>query len=197
MGKVVITLVIIASLLGGCAHKAELAHQSIISTRNDVFQEIPSSGGQGMGMTTLKITASLKTHKPGMYAFDVQTHGTPDYRLVINIDGQSLRLTGNPRPESTDQTLARRPEEGEGIRYRFQTVLKISGGPHRIIAALPDDGVAIDRTVTLEGGKENILLLEPIYGSTKIDRKPAILSGTSFMEGVRGFILKFNGKGVE
>jgi hypothetical protein len=132
-----------------------------------------------------------------MYSCDVQTHGTPGYQLVINIDGQVLRLNGNPRPEHTEQTLARKPEEGEGIRYRYQTVLKIAAGPHRIIVALPDDGVAIEKTVGLDDGKKNILQIAPIYGSARINRKPAMYGGSSCMEGVRGFTVSLNGTSVE
>lgn len=188
---------IVACLLGGCAHEAGLAQKSMISTRSDVFREISQENDAAPGVTTLVITASLKTHRPGIYPFDVPTHGNVDYRLVVNIDGQSLQLNGNPQSEDTEQTIARAPEEGVGIRYRFRTFLKISGGRHRVIVALPDDGVAVKSMVTLEEGKENTLRIAPIYGSARSSRKPAMYGGSSFMEGIRGLTEHLNGKPVE
>lgn len=193
MGKLVVTIGFIAILLAGCAHDAGLVQQSTISSRSGVFQGISGIETAGPG-TILTITESLKTPKPGIYPYGVQTYGTPDYKLVVNIDGQALWLDGKPRPEYIEQTLAHNPDEGDGIRYRFAAILKISGGEHHVIVALPDEGVALEKTVTLEEGRENFLHIEPVYGGVTVRSRPAHYGGTSFIEGIHGFMMNLNGR---
>ncbi len=194
--NVMIVLAACVFLLGGCAHHTDLAKNCPIAADGTVFRVIPSKACTSPGATTLRITASLKTSKPGVLLFGTKSHGTSDYRMSISIDGQKTVLGGNPQPENAGQTLFRRPEEGDGMRYTFETILEISPKTHRIIVALPDDGVAFEKEIRLERGKENLLRLEPEYHAVPTSQKPANYGGTSFLQGIRGLNPILNGKPI-
>lgn len=186
-------LILAISVLSGCAESSALIKANSTSMRMDVFEELANGGTIPQGFAELRITASLKTHKPGIYSSS-DIHGAPDYRLLVNIDGQALFLRGNLQPENSEPTKLVDPEAGDGIRYRFSKYLRMKPGTHRIVVALPDDRVAVERELTLSKGNVNSLVIEPIYSTKAGKRRPSIYTPTNFTEGIRSFRLKLNGK---
>lgn len=192
MKKLCLLLVAI-SLLSGCAESSALIKANSTSLRTDIFEEITNGGTAPQGYTELRITASLKTHKPGIYSSS-DIHGTPDYKLLVNVDGQALILRGNLQQEKTEPMKLLDPETGEGIRYRFSKTLRMKTGAHKIVVALTDDGVAVERELVLNEGVVNSLSIEPVYSTKPGKRRPGSYSLTSFMEGVRSISLTLNNK---
>ena len=185
------TIVLLAiPLLCGCAGKRDLIEKYGASVRHDVFTETVNSGYLPMEATQLRISASLKTHKPGAHS-SPDAHGAPEYALLINIDGQSLYVRGDSRPENSEPVKLTDPEAGDGIRYRFGAALRLAPGTHEIAAILPEDGVAIQRIFTLEEGRINDLIIEPLYATQGIPR-PGGQSAVSFKGGVRSLRLLLN-----
>ncbi|MDD2733663.1 MAG: hypothetical protein PHF56_06950 [Desulfuromonadaceae bacterium] len=182
-------------LLSGCAESSALIKANSTSIRTDIYEELTNGGIAPQGFADLRITASLKTHKPGIYsASDI--HGTPDYKLLLNIDGQAMMLQGNLQKENSEPIKLADPEAGNGIRYRYNNNLRLKAGTHRIVVALPDDGIAVEREITLTGGSKNRLVLEPIYSTKPGMRRPGAYRSTSFKEGVRTIRLVLNGREI-
>lgn len=178
----------------GCAGNGDLIRTSSISTRSDVFQELKDGGLIPAGFADLRITSSLKTHKPGIYS-STDVHGTPEYRLLINIDGQAVQVQGNLYAENIEPRGLRDPEAGEGIRYRFSKNLRLKAGTHKIVVAIPEDGIAVEREITLPEGNNN-LVLEPLYGADMGKQRPGFYGVTSFTEGIKSFGVVLNGKSI-
>jgi hypothetical protein len=195
MGKWFICALLVAvAVTSGCATGNELIKMSSISTRGDVFQVRSDGGPVADGYSELSLTSSLKTHKPGLYsAKDV--HGTADYKLLLNIDGQVTEIRGALREENIEPRGLRDPEAGEGIRYIFRETVRLKSGTHRIVVVVPGDNIAIEREITLSAGINN-LVLEPIYGAVAAKRQPGFYGVTSFNEGIRGFTALFNGRPI-
>ncbi len=187
-------LVMSLAVISGCAESSALIKASSTSVRSDVFQELNDGGPIPLGYADLRIISSLKTHKPGIYS-KKDLHGTPEYRLLINVDGQAVQLQGSLYEENIEPRWLRDPEAGEGVRYRFGRDLRLKAGKHRIVVAIPDDGLAVEREITLSEGKNN-LVLEPIYGATPGKQRPGFYGTTSFKEGIKWFRLKLNGQDI-
>lgn len=190
-----ILLAIALSVASGCAESSALIKANSTSKRMDVFEELTNSSTGSKGFVDLHITASLKTHKPGVYSVS-DIHGTPDYKLLLNIDGQAVLLQGSLQSEKSEPTKPVDPEAGDGIRYRFSKNLRLKAGTHRIVMALPDDGIAIEREITLVEGKVNNLVLEPVYGTKLGKRRLASYRTNSFTEGIRSIRLMLNGQDI-
>ncbi len=186
-------LIMIALIVSGCAESSALIKTSSTSIRSDVFKELSNGSLVPPGYTDLRITSSLKVHKPGIYsASDI--HGTPDYTLLLNIDGQVAQLQGRLREENIEPTGLSDPEAGEGIRYQFNKKLRLKAGTHKLVIVIPADGLAIEREISLAEGSNN-LALEPIYGGTPPGKqRPCFYGVTSYKEGIRWFRLVLNGK---
>jgi hypothetical protein len=181
------------TVMSGCAESSALIKANSTSMRTDIYEELTNGGNAPQGFTDLRITATLKTHKPGIYsAKDI--HGTPDYKLLLNIDGQALLLRGNLQNENIDTLKLTDPEAGDGIRYRFSNNLRMKSGTHKIVIALPDDDIAVEREITLAEGTVNHLVVEPVYSTKPGKRQPGSYSLTNFKEGIRSFRLTLNGK---
>ncbi|EKD38198.1 MAG: hypothetical protein ACD_75C00827G0001, partial [uncultured bacterium] len=101
MKKICLLLMMSLTVLTGCAESSALIRASSTTVRPDVFRELANNGGLiPPGFTDLRITATLKTHHPGIYsARDI--HGTPDYKLLLNIDGQAVLLSGILQKENS------------------------------------------------------------------------------------------------
>ena len=183
------------TLISGCADSSALIRKSSTSVRSDVFQELNDGAPIPQGYTDLRITSSLKTHKTGIYS-KKDIHGTPKYRLLINIDGQTVHLQGSLHEENIEPRGLRDPEAGEGIRYRIGRDLRLKAGAHRIVFAIPDDGLAVEREIALEEGRSNSLVLEPLYSLTAGKQRPGFYGITSFREGLKGFRVILNGKPI-
>lgn len=194
-GEVIASLLLVI-VVAGCTPNRALMKASLANTRSDVFQELSGGGAPPVGYVDLRIVCSLKTHPPDLYPSEMKTHGTPDYKLLLNIDGQAIWLAGSLKQENTEPNAVEDPEAGKGVRYRFRRDLRLAAGLHRVIVAIPEDGVIIDRTLTLREGMVNELVLQPIYGIKRLSGRPATYNETSFLDGLKGFATMLNGKPI-
>ncbi|MHC1697624.1 MAG: hypothetical protein AB9919_06110 [Geobacteraceae bacterium] len=188
-------IVLSLGIMAGCAGNNTLVKEMSHSTTQSVFQEIEENVPPVPGYADLRIYSSLKTHKPGAYPMK-DIHGTPDFKLLLNIDGQAVLLRGSVQRENSEPRKLADPEAGDGIRYRFSKSLRLKAGIHRMVVAFPDDGVVVERNITLSEGSSNDLVLEPIYKTTPGMRRPGFGSTTSFMNGIRDIRLTFNGQRI-
>lgn len=173
----------------GCAESAALVR----TDGSRVFEELSTSTLVPVGDADLRVTVSLKTHPAGLYSAS-DLHGTPDYRLLVSIDGQESVLRGSVQHEYSDAPQFKGPETGSGVRYRFAKTMRLKGGLHRITVALPEDKVAVERVVALKGGELNRLVVEPVYGKKPGKKRPGMGSAESFTEGIKTLKLILNGK---
>jgi len=184
-------------ILAGCAGNKELIRTASTGTNQKVFQELGENlQPAAPGYVDLRIYASLKTHHPGAYsASDI--HGTPYYKMIVNIDGQVTELERQPAAGNRRRARARRPgdpEAGDGMRYQFSRNLRIKAGPHKIAIAIPAEGIVIEREIFLAEGRGNNLTLEPVYGVKAGKKRLGVYGENSFKEGIRGFKIVVNGQ---
>ncbi|WP_026842952.1 hypothetical protein [Citrifermentans bremense] len=190
-----LVLMVALTVTSGCANSSALIKASSTSSRKDVFQETTKGGSIPAGFADMMTYISFKTHKPGAFsAKDV--HGTPEYRLLINIDGQSTQLQGSLSEENIDSRLLME-EAGNGIRYHFKKGFRLKAGAHRIVVASPDDGFAVEHQIVLPEGISSELVLEPIYGEVAGKPRPGFYGATRFSEGLEGFRVMLNGKPLQ
>lgn len=188
-------ITIVLTMISGCANSSRLIKASSTSTRSDIFQETIKGEAIPTGYADMTIYASLKTHEPGAFsAKDV--HGTSEYRLLINIDGQSTHLSGTLSEENIDSRRLME-EAGTGIRYRFKKSIRLKAGAHSIVVASPDDGFAVERQIVLPEGISSELVLEPIYGKISGKQRPGFYGAASFREGLEGVKVILNGKPLQ
>ncbi len=192
---VVITLIMALGILTGCAGNQGLIKPMSTSTRQDVFQDYSAATPIPPGYACLRISSSLKTHLPGIYS-EKDIHGTPEYKLLVNIDGQAVQLVGSLREERREPHPLHDPEAGHGMRYHFQTELHLKSGMHKIFISLPFDDVAVNREIDLTAEKCNILLLDPVYRLARDKQRIGFYTHTSFQGGIRGFRMIYNGKNL-
>lgn len=199
MGKarIIATLVIALGLgiLTGCAGNQGLISSMRNSTRQDIFQEFAAVTPIPSDYADLRIVSSLKTHRPGIYSIK-DIHGTPEYRLLINIDGQATQIPGDLREEITEKRGVRDPEAGEGIRYKFNKNLRLKAGTHKIVIAILEDEITVEREIILADGSSNTLVIEPVYRLARDKRRIGFYTTTSFKEGIKGFRVNLNGKSL-
>jgi hypothetical protein len=185
------TFILVSACLTGCA--ASLSKQAAVSSRSDVFinngDNIPIQAGQ----SDLNISASLKTHREFDCPINQQhSHGTPDYKLLINIDGQPLLISGELKEENLSAG-AGDPEAGVGVRYGFRQKLRLASGKHRLIVSLPDDGIAVARDIMLDEKTINSLRIEPVYNSRSGSQRSSTVPVADFHEGIKGLKVIING----
>lgn len=188
----IVLLMVLSAMLGGCANSPALIKSSSISTRADVFEEFTNGAQIPPGYADVRLTATFKTHLPGLYSAS-DTHGTPDYKLLLNVDGQVEHLQASLQSEKTGANLAD-PEAGAGVMYRFSKAIRLKAGEHKVVLALPGDELAIERQVTLTEGSSNSLILEPVYRQAPGKRRPGYYGVTTFKEGIKGLRLLLNEK---
>lgn len=182
-------LALCSALMAGCT--TGLSKQALLSSRSDVFTLLESEKPATAAKATLAINATLKTHRAYACPLDQhKEHGTPDYKLVINIDGQVLTLAGDLKQENLTEVPLGHPEQGEGVRYTFQQLVALTPGVHRVIVALPADGVAIERHVEIREGA-NRLAGTPVYNQTPGAIKT--LAKGDFHAGISTLRLSLNG----
>ncbi|ABB33715.1 putative lipoprotein [Geobacter metallireducens RCH3] len=193
MNRITMTVLAVVTLaiLGGCAGTAELARTAAIATRQDVFVEKAQGQSLPPGYAELRVVSSLKTHGPEIYSRR-DVHGTPEYKLLLNIGGQTAELSGDPRPERSEPLGLRDPEAGEGMRYRFTQTLYVKAGTHHMVVALPADNVATEREIILPEGSSTTIVLEPGYGTASPRRRPSSYTVTDFREGIRALRVVLN-----
>jgi hypothetical protein len=152
-------------LLAGCGGSGELMRQQSIGTRSDVLAVSTVKTAIPPGFADLRIAFSVKTHRSGLHALESGTRGSAGYVLVVNIDGHAITLSGVMSEEDTVDEQLRTPETGFGMRYRFEKVLRLRAGVHRVFIAVPEDKVVAEKEIRLEGGTRRDLLLDPVYGT--------------------------------
>jgi hypothetical protein len=187
------TAICFFALITGCADR-QLLMRAALETRLDVFRAVPAEETPELGTTFLSIYCSLKTHKPGYYPFGSSKKGTADFKLLVNIDGQTIQLDGSPREE--DSRRGNGPEAGDGMRYTFTKIMLIQPGKHHIIIASPEDDLALEKDINLAQGTGNYLQLRPQYRTVQYKRR-SMINGTetSFYRGMKGFELLLNNSG--
>jgi len=196
MKNVNLLIIILAlTVMSGCANSSALIKASSTNTCSDVFQETTKGRAIPAGFADMIMFASVKTHKPGAFSAN-DVHGTPGYRLLINIDGQSIHLQGTLSEENIHSRYLME-EAGDGIRYHFKNGFRLKAGTHRIVVASPDDGFAIERQMVLPEGISSELVLEPIYGKVAGKQRPGFYGVASFTEGLEGFTATLNGKPLQ
>lgn len=177
----------------GCATNATLLNESTRESRKDVFIQVNDSKPPHPQWSDLDLVASLKTHDVrGLAGKDV--HGTPDYRLLVHIEGQSLLLEGTRQTERLDREDVSNPESGEGIRYRFASRLRLKPGHHRVIVSLPGDGVAVAGELDLAAGETGTLQITPEYNVPVSSARPRFQKMPRFSEGIKALRLTWNNK---
>jgi hypothetical protein len=192
MRKITFLVATIAMMVvSGCASSTALIKASNSSSRSDVFEQISNGGILPPGYADLHISSSLKTHQSGMYS-SKDLHGTSDYKLLVNIDGQAIQLQGALHEEDSETSGVRDTEVGEGTRYRFNTKLRLRAGVHKVVLALPADDLAVEQQITLTEGNSNHLILEPVYRQSPGKRRPGFYGVTSYKEGIKGIRLILN-----
>lgn len=172
-----------ALMIAGCAGSAGQVAKLSHNSRDDVFVVAAPGTQAPRGYARLAVSATLKTHSPGAHAV-TDVHGTAEHVLLLNIDGQVIELAGSPRKEAREALPVRNPEEGEGMRYRFETTLDVKEGSRRITAVVPADEVVAGREVRLVAGTSGKLVLEPVYGAASGGFKPGAQPATSYRQGL-------------
>ncbi|SNB45524.1 hypothetical protein [Geobacter sp. DSM 9736] len=192
INNLLLIIVAVSLTISGCAESSALIRKSSASIRNDIFQELANGGQVPAGYADLRITSSLKTHKPGIYSAN-DIHGTPDYKLLLNIGGQAIQLQGKLREENSESQGLRDPEAGDGVRYEFTSNLRLKAGTYKVVIAVPADDIAMEQEITLREGSNN-LVLEPVYRATLGKRRLGFYGSTSFTEGIKWFRAVLNGQ---
>ena len=185
------TMLIVLGLLAGCAGNKELIKAMSVSSNQRVFEVVEENASPIPGYADLYIHSYLKTHKPGIHA-ERDAHGTQDYMLLVNIDGQSVKIPGCLNAVRTAMCDS---EQGEGISYQFKTILRLKAGLHKVVVALPADDLVAEREVIIVDGENCTLSVEPVYGSIP-GKKRAGATGnlTSFKQGIKSIRILLNGK---
>lgn len=191
----VFTMITTLAILAGCAGNKELVKAISTTTSQSVFQEIGENVPPAPGYVDLRICSTVKTHKPGIYS-ENDIHGTPEYKLLLNIDGQATTLKGRMSRERSEARSIRDPEEGEGIRYQFSKKIRVQEGAHRVVVAFPADDLAAEKELILSTEVNNSLTIEPVYGSIPGKQRPGYYGMTSFKEGIKSFRVLLNGKTI-
>lgn len=196
IGNIFTIVFLIASLgvVSGCAGNAGVIKTMSTSTRQNVFQEVTETSPLPQGYATLRVASSLKTHRPGGISEDI--HGTAQYKLLVNIDGQAVTLVSLPPEEKRESDSANDPEEGLGMRYLFQKELHLKPGIHRVFVSLPFDELAVEKEIDVAEGSHNVLVIEPKYNSARQKRRTGLYTAASFKEGISGFWVKYNNKKI-
>lgn len=176
----------------GCAGNQELIKSKTTSTNQNIFRVITNGAAPDPGYADLRIYSSIKTHSPNVFS-DKDIHGTENYKLLLNIDGQSIELSGVLREEKNGMPCEEGPEDGTGIRYRFLKLLRVKAGTHKLFLAIPYDDLIFEREITLADKSDNNLTLKPDYCNIP-KRRLGFLSKTSFKEGIKNLRFILNGQ---
>jgi hypothetical protein len=192
MKHIFLVLSIMTLFITSCIN--DVANVTGRGTRHDIFQTTNKSTRIPNGYAELTIVSSLKTPKPGIYPFGSKVTGTPDYVMMMSVDGQNETIQAILWQEKREPEGLYDPEAGEGIRYEFKKEIMIKAGTHRLVLVLPEEGVIVKRKLTLRDGTTNTIRLKPIYRSVNPEGIPGRgFSGSArFMAGIVGFWVYLN-----
>lgn len=187
--KKIIILMTFATLLTGCASTEAIKR---LESRNGqgVFQVLDASAKPlPDGYGDLQINLNLKTRTRDAVLINTTGDGTERYQLLVGINGQTQRLTGKMTPESGEYRGSKDPEAGNGIRYSFETTVRLPVGLHTMTLALPEDGVVLERRLEVKSG-ENRMVLQPVYRSKNPHQRIGFNGDTTYYEGVKSLLIK-------
>lgn len=192
-------LILAMIILNGCAQSQMVTKNTTSST--DIFKEVAADSNIPQGYSDLMISSNLKTNKPCKYPLDNlfgNKKGTSDYMLLINIDSQITNIECTLKEENTKGDSIQSCESGDGIRYNFKKDLLIKAGIHHLIISIPEDGITIEKEISLPGGTRNLMQLVPQYrGRVAIGKTvPPVCStwSANFTRGLKGLTVVLNGK---
>jgi hypothetical protein len=186
-------MLIVLGLLEGCAGNKELIKAMSVSSNHRVFEVVEVNASPIPGYADLHIHSYLKTHKPGIHA-ERDTHGTQEYMLLVNIDGQSARIPG--RLDAVTSAMCD-SEQGEGVSYEFKTRLRVKAGIHKIVVALPVDDLVAESEVNIPDGGNNTLTVEPVYDPIPGKKRAGTFGRlTSFKQGINAIRIMLNGNDI-
>ncbi|QXE84843.1 hypothetical protein KP003_10520 [Geomonas nitrogeniifigens] len=178
--------------LAGCAESSALIASRDHSDHVDIFRVQEENSPPPAGYVDLKISAVVKTHLAGFYS-STDPHGTDAYELLVNIDGQSMRMRGSRANEIKQDLTMGDPEGGTGTKYLFQSTIRLKEGRHTAVVALPVEDVAVRKELTLNAGRQSRLVLQPVYGTTIRKLGVGNPLKESFQAGVKTLRLVLNG----
>ena len=193
MKKLFWGILILVFSIQGCATSRIAAME--IGKRTDIFHMAAPGEPVPSGYAELVVLASFKTRKPWGYLGGRTSLGASDYSLLLNIDGQLARISGDIAEETTAAGETNNPESGDGLRCLFEVRLFLKPGIHRLFVAIPKDRAALDREITLPPAK-NVLQLTPVYGKMNVGRLVGLEAPSSFYEGMLGFRAFLNGREI-
>jgi hypothetical protein len=186
MVRIVILLVFCSTLVGCVGSNAARMGQ-----RKDIFHVVREGAPIGADEVLVTISASIKTHRESSITFEPAKHGSDDYLLVVDIDGQSLNLPAQITEETTVADPQTDPESGTGVRYSYMATVGLRPGRYNVTAYLPTENVLTSQEVQISGGSGNITV-KPLYRGLA-GRKPASLRWVpTFRDGVNGLIIVAN-----
>lgn len=183
----------VAVTMLGCAADMAVMGGTGTETSREVSGNTPEADGQRHEYADVRISASLKTHLPGIYLIDGNCHGTDSFKLAVHIDGVPLQMNTSMTEEDGSYVAESHPESGKGIRYNFTASTRLETGNHSLTVSVPEDGISLRKDIHVKPGL-NRIVLEPVYNKRKPYRKIGFVGDTSFYEGIKGFKLVVNGE---
>jgi len=183
-----VVLLVVCSTLAGCAG----SNAARMGQRKDVFQVVREGAPVGADEVPVTISASIKTHnKESGVLFEPAKHGSDDYLLVVDINGQSLNLPVQITEETTFTDPQTDPESGTGLRYSYKATVGLQPGRYNVTAYLPTENVLTNQEVQITAGSRSITV-KPLYRGLA-GRKPASLRWVpTFRDGVSGLNIVAN-----
>jgi len=146
-----------------------------------------SSSSPVTGFGDLQVSLSVKTRKSGSVLIDTTDYGTERYRMLVGVKGQTQQVIGKMATEAGEYQGSTDPEAGNGVRYTFNTTLRLPVGTHRISVALPGDGTLFEQDVTIRDGLQK-LELKPVYKSRNPHRLIGFKGERTYYEGVKALV---------
>lgn len=191
------TAMVMATVLAtaGCAGKGALIETVGVASTTGIFEKLEQQAPSVPGYADLRISSSIKTHSEDAFVFNSCNHGSADYRLLLNIDGQPLQIKGKMAEERLSPVDRSDPEAGNGCRYRFEALVRLKAGRHTVTIAIPEDEVVVSKEVQLQEGA-NYLTVKPVYRQPGKSRKIAIPGEPGFQGGIKAVLLQLDGKAI-
>jgi hypothetical protein len=174
----------------GCVTTGKNTARENTSGASGIFTESSGRCATG-GRPVLTITASVKKHRPGVFLMD--DHAKSGFRMILDMDGQSVSWNMEGREEKTpvyDEGGRKRsdPEAGDGVRYNIEKKIQVTPGLHKVKISLPDEPREYGFELMIKGGADNILEIKPVYFFYHRYRQ------ASFMAEVKSLEARFNGR---
>lgn len=182
--KKISVLLLFVVLLGGCASTETIrglesrAGQGVSPVADQESRPAPAGFGD------LQVSLTVKTRQPNSVLIDTTGYGTERYQLLVGAGDQVRRVNGSMTGETGEYRTSSDPEAGNGVRYRFATIVRLPVGKHRLTVALPGDGVVLEHPVEIRRGS-NLLELKPVYRMKKKYRRIGFPGERTYYEGVK------------